>query len=226
MGAIVLLSGGLDSVVNFKEALDEMGVDRVLFFDYGQEAVRREREAVKRIAARYDVGFLEIRLDFMRGFSSALMKGGIPHVELQELDEKSHQTASAVWVPNRNGIFIEIAAGIAEESGSTAVVVGFNAEEAATFPDNSADYLDCMNMALRYSTRSRVRLQSYTLALDKRALYQRGRDRAAPLDLVWSCYHGGRRMCGVCESCQRLKRALGDDRAWFEEQHFRGGFVS
>ncbi|MCX7881598.1 MAG: 7-cyano-7-deazaguanine synthase QueC [Brevinematales bacterium] len=226
MNALVLLSGGLDSVVNFKKAWDEMGVVGVLFFDYGQEAVKREREAVKRIAKRYDVSFQEIRLDFMRRFSSALTRGGIPTLRPEELDNKdaTMKTASSVWVPNRNGILIEVAAGIAENCGASCVVVGFNKEEATTFPDNSSDYLDCVNLALRYSTREKVKLACYTLALDKREIYRMGKHIGAPLDLVWSCYHGGQRMCGVCESCQRLKRAVGEDREWFVREHFRGGF--
>ncbi|MFN4216856.1 MAG: 7-cyano-7-deazaguanine synthase [Brevinematales bacterium] len=227
MGVVVLLSGGLDSVVNFKRALDEMGVYLVLFFDYGQMAVKREREAVKRIAHRYDIPFQEISLDFMKRFESALTRGKIPSLRLEELDkrEKTEQTASLVWVPNRNGIFIEIGAGLAENIGASAVVVGFNREEAGTFPDNSADYLDCLNLALGYSTRGRVKLVSYTLAMDKRELYLMGKECGAPLDLVWSCYRGGRMMCGECESCQRLKRALGDEKEWFCSEHFRGGFA-
>lgn len=227
MSAVVLLSGGLDSVVNFKRALDERGVSLVLFFDYGQRAVKREEEAVKKIAYRYDVPFQKIRLDFMERFGSALTRGGIPSLGSEELDEreKTEQTASLVWVPNRNGIFIEIAAGIAENGGASTVVVGFNREEAATFPDNSSDYLDCMNTALHYSTRGKVKLISYTLAMDKRELYRAGKECGAPLDLVWSCYHGGRMMCGECESCQRLKRAIGDEIARFSSEHFRGGFA-
>ncbi|NPV38722.1 7-cyano-7-deazaguanine synthase [Brevinematales bacterium NS] len=227
MSAVVLLSGGLDSVVNFKKALDDVGVSRVLFFDYGQRSLKREREAVKKIAYRYDVPFQEIRLGFMTHFGSALTRGGIPSLRVEELDkrEKTEQTASLVWVPNRNGIFIEIAAGIAENVGASTVVVGFNREEAATFPDNSSDYLDCLNIALHYSTRAKVKLVSYTLTMDKREIYRLGRECTAPLDLVWSCYRGGWRMCGECESCQRLKRAIGDEIAWFSSEHFRGGFA-
>lgn len=227
MKSVVLLSGGLDSVVNFKCALDRSEEVLILFFHYGQKALKREREAVRRIASHYDVRFQEIRLDFMRLFSSALTKGGIPSLGQEDLEKqkKTEETGMAVWVPNRNGIFIEIAAGIAENMGASEVVVGFNKEEAATFPDNSADYLDCLNLSLRYSTRQRVKLVCHTLDMNKKEIYLLGKKVEAPLDLVWSCYHGETKMCGECESCQRLKRAIGDDRQWFSSVHFRGGFV-
>ncbi len=225
--SVVLLSGGLDSVVNFKKALDEGGVRLVLFLDYGQRASKREREVVTRIAKRYEVPFQVMRLDFMRGFSSGLTRGRIPTLSEKELDDTltTEKTASAVWVPNRNGVFIEIAAAMAENIGASSVVVGFNREEAATFPDNSSDYLDALNIALHYSTRGKVKLVCYTLTMSKKEIYALGKEIVAPLDLVWSCYHGGKKMCGECESCQRLKRAMGTDRAWFEEEHYRGGFV-
>lgn len=224
--AIVLLSGGLDSVVNFQKAIEDTGVRMVLFFHYGQKALHCEREAVRGIAYRYDVMFRELKLDFMRCFSSGLTTGRIPHLKVSELEDKQtiEKTAHSVWVPNRNGIFLEIAAGIAENDGVSSIVVGFNREEAATFPDNSRDYMDCLNMALKYSTRNHVRVVSYTLLMKKSEIYQLGKEIGAPLDRVWSCYRGGNMMCGECESCQRLKRAIGEDRERFDKQHFRGGF--
>jgi len=213
-------------VVNFQQAVNDGGVEAVLFFNYGQQALQRERESVRRIAKRYEVEYIEISLPFMARFGSGLTRNHIPHLTQDDLNDSScvMQTASAVWIPNRNGIFLEIAAGIAEDRGVKQILVGFNREEAATFPDNSADYFDLMNMVLKYSTRNKVQLHCYTLSMDKREIFQLGKEIAAPLDLVWSCYEGGRMMCGECESCQRLKRALGDERERFEQEHFRKGF--
>jgi 7-cyano-7-deazaguanine synthase len=111
-------------------------------------------------------------------------------------------------VPNRNGIFINIAAGFAESMGAGQVVTGFNAEEAVTFPDNSADYLQAAGRALSYSTLSGIRVLSYTLMLDKAGIVRLGRRLGVPLEKVWPCYLGGERLCGRCESCKRYFRAL------------------
>ncbi|MHC4251260.1 MAG: 7-cyano-7-deazaguanine synthase, partial [Planctomycetota bacterium] len=96
----------------------------------------------------------------------------------------------------------------AEALGARNVVAGFNREEARTFPDNSPEFMKRASAALALSTASRVRLVSPTARLDKAGIVRLGVRTGAPLSLVWSCYDGAPRMCGSCESCARLVRAL------------------
>jgi 7-cyano-7-deazaguanine synthase len=123
-------------------------------------------------------------------------------------NEMSERSAKAVWVPNRNGVFIEIAAAHAESLGAERLITGFNKEEAATFPDNSRAYVVAINRALAFSTANGVRVVSFTGALDKKAIVNLGRRLDAPLRHIWPCYEGGRIWCGECESCLRSLRAL------------------
>jgi 7-cyano-7-deazaguanine synthase len=118
------------------------------------------------------------------------------------------QTLADVWIPNRNGVFINTAAAYAERQACDTIVTGFNREEAEEFPDNSADYVARINSALELSTRNRVRVESFTIDLDKRAILRLGLELRAPLSIVWSCYRSGERMCGRCASCRRLRAAL------------------
>jgi 7-cyano-7-deazaguanine synthase len=111
-----------------------------------------------------------------------------------------------VWIPNRNGVFINIAAAYAERNSCDTIVTGFNREEAEEFPDNSIEYVERVNRALAMSTRNGVRVESFTIDLDKRAILRWGSVRAA-LDRV-ECYRSGERMCGRCASCRRLRFAL------------------
>ena len=125
-------------------------------------------------------------------------------------DEKAElEAAKAVWVPNRNGVFLNVAAAYAEALGAGVVVAGFNREEARTFPDNSPEFVRRATAALALSTRSRVRIVSPTAKLSKSAIVRLGMELDAPLAHLWSCYGGAQRMCGSCESCARLLRALG-----------------
>ena len=102
------------------------------------------------------------------------------------------------------------AAAYAERLGAEQVVVGFNREEAATFSDNSADYLQRVTHALDLSTANHVKVFCYTLDWDKKQIVAELKKlpKPFPFENVWSCYGGGDAPCGICESCQRLARAL------------------
>jgi 7-cyano-7-deazaguanine synthase len=211
--AIVLLSGGLDSAVNLKRALDETGVVLALTFDYGQRAALREAAAAAAMATTLGVPHRLLTLPWMAEVCrTALVNPAaeVPRLTVEQLGEArvtGGETAAAVWVPNRNGVFLNIAAAFAEGLSADTLVAGFNAEEAATFPDNSAAFVTATNAALQFSTATGVRVLSYTQDLAKPDIVRLGREIGAPLALVWSCYYGGEQPCGACESCARFARA-------------------
>ena len=205
MKGVAILSGGLDSTVSLAVAVRTMKVVLALTFDYGQRAARRERQASAKIARHYRVPHRVIRIPWLARLTSTALvnrKARLPRKEM------SVRSARAVWVPNRNGVFIEIAAAHAESLGALRLVTGFNREEAVTFPDNSPAYVRAVNRALSFSTANGVRVVSYTGTLDKRAIARLGRRLEAPLRHIWPCYLGGRRWCGTCESCLRSLKAL------------------
>jgi 7-cyano-7-deazaguanine synthase len=205
MKGVAILSGGLDSTVSLAAAARRMELVLALTFDYGQRAARREREAASRIARRYRVPHRVVAIPWLATLTRTALVNRKARLPRHELSERS---AKAVWVPNRNGVFIEIAAAHAESLGATRLVTGFNREEAATFPDNSPAYVRAVNGALSFSTANGVRVVSFTGALDKRGIVRLGRRLGAPLDLVWPCYEGGRAWCRSCESCLRSLRAF------------------
>jgi 7-cyano-7-deazaguanine synthase len=214
--SLVLLSGGLDSSANlaFARYFDEPVL--ALTIDYGQKAAAREIRSAAAFAAHYLVPHQILHLGWLGELGgSALTSPGIeiPGLSSSELDHlpTTSKTGAAVWVPNRNGLFINVAAAIAESKGIQQVVVGFNKEEAATFPDNSSQFLGVSTLALKYSTRNGVKVVSYTEMMDKIGIVEalRGLPEPFPFERVWSCYSGGEEACGVCESCKRFHRATG-----------------
>ncbi|MEW6573021.1 MAG: 7-cyano-7-deazaguanine synthase QueC [Bacillota bacterium] len=212
MKSVVLLSGGLDSAVCLAHGVRDGKVVLCLTFDYGQQAAEREIGAAAALARHYGVPHRAIALPYLAQITTtALVTGAdLPEPEVTALDDPAQAavTALRVWVPNRNGIFINIAAAFAEHLGADAVVTGFNREEAATFPDNSAGFVTAATAALGYSTLNRVRVVSYTQHLDKTGIVRLGKRLGVPFELVWSCYRGGSEICGRCESCRRFLRAL------------------
>lgn len=212
MKGIVLLSGGLDSVVAAWLAREEIELVVALTCDYGQRAAQQEIRAASQIAARLAVPHQVIALPWVKSVAQdALTQGdkALPTPGAGELDSAAAEaSAAAVWVPNRNGLLANIAAVYADALGCEAIIVGFNAEEGATFPDNTPAFVDSAAVFFSYSTRIGCRLVSPTLTLTKPEIVRVGREAGAPLDLVWSCYDAGPAPCGVCESCQRSQRAF------------------
>jgi 7-cyano-7-deazaguanine synthase len=213
MNSVVLLSGGLDSAVNFFEAHKAGNLKLALTFDYSQRAVNKEIESAKKLSALLNVPHKVVRLSFFEdlGMSSLVDKTQrVPtgsDIAMDDLNQ-SHKTAQSVWVPNRNGIFMNIAAGFAESINADTIIPGFNIEEAATFPDNSEDFLQALNQSMNYSTQKKVKTHCFTTRLSKTQIVKRGMELKVPFHLLWSCYFSQNHWCGVCESCQRSRRAF------------------
>ncbi|OEF98515.1 7-cyano-7-deazaguanine synthase QueC [Desulfuribacillus alkaliarsenatis] len=210
--AVVLLSSGLDSVVSMAMALDQgYDVELTITVDYGQVAAKKEIEQAVLLTRHYGLKHKVIDIkSMMADITSGLLTGTIPAIDESELDnfEIASKTAEKVWVPNRNGLLINLAAMFAESLGCSRVITGFNVEEASTFPDNSVEFVQAINNSLKYSTANSVQVLSLTQELNKNEIIEQAIELHVPLELIWSCYYGGQRMCGTCESCKRLYRAL------------------
>lgn len=205
--AIVLLSGGLDSVVSLALADRELEVRLVLFFNYGQRSLANERTSVVSVVSYYGLPMQEVDLTWLRDLCPDAMRsrseGGPEEKRQDRLD-----SLEDVWIPNRNGVFLNVAAAYAERYGCDIVVAGFNREEAEEFPDNKPEYVDAVNHAFRYSTRTRIEVQSNIQDLTKREILRKGVEVSAPLSTIWSCYRDESKMCGTCASCRRLRTAI------------------
>lgn len=212
MKAVVLLSGGLDSVVAATLATAEYQLVLALTADYGQRAAAMEIAAARQVAAYLGTPHQVVPLPWVaRVAGDALTSPArpLPHPQEGELDSQAAEaSAAAVWVPNRNGLLVNVAGVYAEALGCEAIICGFNAEEGATFSDNTPAFVDAVNVCFAFSTRSKVLLVSPTIGLKKAEIVRAGQEAGAPLELVWSCYEAGPLPCGKCESCQRSQRAL------------------
>jgi 7-cyano-7-deazaguanine synthase len=207
--AVVLLSGGLDSTVAATLSAETFRLERGLFFDYGQHASGEELRAARRVADGLGIPLVRIELPWMEDFSeSTLIRGKGEPPDHGSFDSRDRSGPPAAWVENRNGIFLAIAASIAASTGCGAVIAGFNAEEAERYPDNSEVYIDAVNRALGFGTSTGVEVVSPTIRMTKREIVREGLRLGIPWSDLWSCYRSGDAMCGRCESCLRLGRAV------------------
>ena len=142
--------------------------------------------------------------------SSLNTDADIPELGEDELDDldKSSETASNVWVPARNTVFTSIALSYAESIGAEIIIVGWNGEEGATFPDNSKQYMEKFNELIDVGSPDKIRIEAPAIDLNKEEIVELGIEVGAPMELSYSCYKGDDKPCGVCESCVRRKRAF------------------
>jgi 7-cyano-7-deazaguanine synthase len=199
--SIILLSGGLDSTVSATIAQQRTQPLLAITIDYGQRAAKMEIESSRKICQLLKIRHKVVSLPFFRDFSNLVLLLG------KKADSRQFNKIENVWVPNRNALFINIAACYAEYHGAHVIATGFNQEEAQEFPDNSERFLQAINRCLAHSTLKRVEVKSYVLRKTKKEIYKLGIRYKAPLDHIYSCYLGGRKMCGKCASCIKLIEA-------------------
>lgn len=208
--AVALLSGGLDSGVAaglFRAAGGDLL--QALFVDYGQRAAGPEASASQRLAERWQVPWRRVAMPWLQEVGklagSALLDTttALPTGTAERPGDAD--SAARVWVPARNAVFVAVAAAFAEALAADQVLAGFNREEAATFPDNSAAFVAAGTAFLALGTRSQVAVASPTLAMDKRQIVAAARSLGLAASDFWSCYAAGPGPCGVCESCLRSR---------------------
>ena len=209
--AISVLSGGLDCTVATSVFAGEYEIHAITF-NYGQKAFERELEAAKEICAKMNWTHEVIDLPWLAKISTSSLNTSedIPEVSIDDLDdaEKSSESASSVWVPARNMVFTSIAVSYAESIGAEKIIVGWDAEEAATFPDNSKEFLNTFNELIDVGSPENIKIEAPAIDLTKEEIVKLGVEVGAPMEISYSCYKGGKKHCGVCESCMRRKRAF------------------
>lgn len=205
--SIILLSGGLDSLVSLGLKKEELNVELALTFDYGQKSVEKEIKASKKICDYYNIRHEVIKMDWLKNITqtSLVSDSNVPTGE--ELDNPEN-SAKSVWVPNRNGLFLNIAGSFADSYGYNYILIGANKEEGQTFPDNTQEFIDAVNSEFEFSTQNKPKVVAPLINYDKNDIVMLALKNGVPLELTMSCYNGGEKHCGICESCTRLKHAL------------------
>ena len=139
--SVILLSGGLDSLVSLGLSKSEYNVTFALTFDYGQKSAKDEIETSAKICEYYNIRHKVIKLDWLKEITHTAL---VSDIDLPTGDSLKDEelSAKAVWVPNRNGLILNIAGSFADADDYSHIILGANKEEAATFPDNTQEFAD------------------------------------------------------------------------------------
>ena len=205
--AVVLLSGGMDSVTALYHVAAERPVAAALSFDYGAKHNARELPQAAWHAKTLGVTHVVIPLKFMaEHFASALLVGGAPIPKGHYEEESMRQTV----VPFRNGIMLAIAAGFAESCNAGALVIAAHAGDHAVYPDCREPFMAAMANAIREGTYAKVEVLRPFISLSKAGIAARGAALNVPFEHTWSCYVGGEIHCGECGTCVERREAFID----------------
>ena len=205
--SIILLSGGLDSVVSLALLKKEYNITTALTFNYGQNSLQKELEVSKKLADFYNLEHFVIDLPWLNKISTSSLNQN-KEIPTGNNIEDINKTSKSLIVPNRNALFINIAGAIAEAKGFKYIIIGANEEESHNFKDNSKEFINSINLSLKNSTENEVQVLAPLIDYSKSEIVKKGIEANTPFDLIHSCYKGEEKHCGMCESCLRLKRAL------------------
>jgi len=201
--AIVIMSGGPDSstVACYvkKEGYEVHG----LAFDYGQIA-RKEVEHAKIIANRFQIPLKVIDLSSLK----QIFKGATALC-----DEEIPMPASfeqRIIVPFRNAIFLSIAVSYANSIGASVVFYGAQGDDASFYPDCRKEFFETFQKSAQLGTGSSIRVEAPFHGKKKSEILRIGEKLDLPYELTWSCYLGGAKHCGRCESCLNRKKAFAE----------------
>lgn len=213
MKAVVLLSGGLDSTVALYKAKAE-GYDELyaLSFDYGQrhscelDCAKASAEAVG-VKAHHVVN---LKLDLWGG--SALTDNTVAIEEGNINKEEIPNT----YVPARNMVFLSVAASLAEAVGARDIFIGVSQVDYSGYVDCREKFIIAMENAINEGTvcaveqGEKISVHAPFLYATKAEEIKLGWELGVNFDNTWSCYHGGEKPCGVCDSCLLRAKAFQD----------------
>jgi 7-cyano-7-deazaguanine synthase len=201
--AIILLSGGLDSITVLAQAVQKGYQCYALSFDYGQKH-SAELDAAKEIAEHYQVvehKVIHLGLDAIGG--SALTDKNI------SVPEGQQQGIPITYVPARNTVFLSFSLGWAEVLGLHDIFIGVNAVDYSGYPDCRPEFIESFQNLANLATKAGVEGAKFTIHaplinLSKSEIIRLGMELGVDYQQTVSCYTADElgRACGVCDACR------------------------
>lgn len=208
--AVVLLSGGLDSVTCLYWAKANYANVTAVSFNYGQRH-NSELNAAKKIAVTAQVNHRIIDIDLAQLGGSALTDASlvVPDAKQTDFSDNQHNDSIPItYVPARNTIFLSYALALAEVTQSNAIVIGINAVDYSGYPDCRPEYIEAFEKMANLATKAGVmgnhlHIATPLLHLSKAEIIKLGVSLGVDYALTVSCYRADSegRACGYCDSC-------------------------
>ena len=208
--AIILLSGGLDSSTTLYYARSRGYACHCLIFDYGQRH-KKEILSAKAVARAAHCGFVLVKIAMPWKGSALLDK----KVNIPKRRKLNAQNIPLTYVPARNIIFLSFAASYAEALGARHIFIGANAVDYSGYPDCRPEFIRAYQAMLAKGLKTGVegktiKVQTPLIHLTKARIVRLAVKLGVPVEKTWSCYQGGARPCGACDSCRLREKGFQD----------------
>ncbi|OWK19957.1 7-cyano-7-deazaguanine synthase [Mesorhizobium amorphae CCBAU 01583] len=206
MNALVICSGGLDSVSLAHKVATEQKLIGLLWFDYGQ---RHKKElgfasiCAKRLGVPHQI--VDIR-DVGRNLSGSALTDDVDVPDGHYAEDSMRITV----VPNRNAIMLAIAFGVAAAQKADAVATAVHGGDHFIYPDCRPAFIDAFQTMQNHALAgyADIRLYAPYVNMSKAAIVSEGAKYGTPFEATWSCYKGGARHCGRCGTCVERREAF------------------
>jgi len=205
--AVCIISGGMDSALSAKIAQNEGYEIIALHFNYGQRTQDKELECFRKIAKDVKASEVyEIDLPFFEQIGASALTDKNIDVPTGGIEEGVPVT----YVPFRNGIFLSIAASVAEKHAAEALFIGVVEEDGSGYPDCTNSYIKKMQDAINNGTKkeTNIEIKMPLVAMHKGQIVEKALELNVPLQNTWSCYKSEDKACGVCDSCRLRLRGF------------------
>jgi len=205
--AVCIISGGMDSALSAKIAQQEGYEIIALHFNYGQRTEAKELLCFRKVAKDVEASKVyEVDLPFFEQIGASALTDKSIEVPTGGIEEGVPVT----YVPFRNGIFLSIAASVAEKHAAEALFIGVVEEDSSGYPDCRESYIEQMQKAINMGTKDETHLsiKMPLVAMNKSEIVQKSLEMDVPLGSTWSCYKSEDAACGVCDSCRLRLRGF------------------
>ncbi|MDF1876915.1 7-cyano-7-deazaguanine synthase QueC [Sulfurimonas sp. SAG-AH-194-L11] len=199
--AVCIMSGGMDSTLSAQMMKDDGYEIIAVHFNYGQRTQKKEQECFDSIC-KYLKVYKEYSLDL--DFFKHLGASALTDTSLDVPVSGVEKGVPITYVPFRNGIFLSMAAAIAEKEGAELISIGVVQEDSSGYPDCRETYIKAMQDAINLGTKdeTNIKIHMPLVHLLKSEIVTKSLELKSPLELTWSCYKNEDKACGVCDSCR------------------------
>ncbi|MBU1658363.1 7-cyano-7-deazaguanine synthase QueC [bacterium] len=199
--AVCVMSGGMDSTLGAYMMQNDNYEIIALHFNYDQRTQTKELECFHAICTALNTSNKYVLdLDFFKQLGASALTDKTIEVPTRGIEKGVPVT----YVPFRNGIFLSMAAAIAEKEGAEVICIGVVEEDSSGYPDCRESYIKSMQQSINLGTKdeTNIEIKMPLVHLKKSQIVQKALELHVPLELTWSCYKNEESACGICDSCR------------------------